>query len=101
MKKTKTWHEQLDEIVIDNIFGHNVEWDVKDARKYILKLEELGAKEIKVLDLDSLRFALPTWHEDQIALILFILTGGGTHGRMPSSVVHNKKKNTLTLNFDW
>jgi len=101
MKKTITWHEQLDEIVIDNIFGHNIEWDVKDVRKYILKLEELGARDIKILDLDSLRFTLPTWHEDQLALLLFILTGGGTAGRMPSSVDHNKKKSTLRLNFDW
>jgi hypothetical protein len=101
MKKNKTWHEQLDEIVIDSIFGHNIEWNVKDVRKYILKLEELGAKEIKILDLDSMNFEMPTWHEDQVALLLFILTGGGAAGRMPSSVDHNKKKNTLRLNFDW
>jgi len=99
--KKKTWHEQLDEIVIDNIFGHNLEWDIKDVRKYILKLEELGALEIKILDLDSMQFTLPTWHEDQVALLLFILTAGGAHGRMPSSVDHNKKKNTVRLNFDW
>lgn len=101
MKKIKTWHEQLDEIVIDNIFGHNIEWDVKDVRKYILKLEELGATNIVIMDLDSVRFELPNWHEDQVTLLLFVLTGGGAAGRMPSSVDHNKKKNTLRLNFDW
>lgn len=101
MKTPKTWHEQLDEIVIDNIFGHNVEWDVKDVRKYILKLESLGAVDIKILDLDSVRFTLPSLAQGQIDLLLFILTGGGTHGRMPSSVDHNKNKQTITLNFDW
>jgi hypothetical protein len=100
MKKTKTWHEQLDEIVIDNIFGHNVEWDVKDVRKYILGLEELGAANIKIMDLDSMRFELPA-EQNQAELLMFILTGGGRNGRMPSSVDHNKKKSTLTLNFDW
>ena len=100
MKKKITWHEQLDEIVIDNIFGHNVEWDVKDVRKYILKLEELGAWDINILDLDSLQFTLPVG-ESQVTLLIWILTGGGTHGRMPSSVNHNKKKRTLRLNFDW
>ncbi len=101
MKKSKTWHEQLDEIVIDNLFGHNVEWETKDVRKYILKLEELGASEIKILDLDSVRFTLPLILKDQANLLLFILTGGGAHGRMPSSVDHNKNKDTITLNFDW
>lgn len=101
MKKSTTWHEQLDEIVIDNIFGHNIEWDIKDVRKYILKLEELGAYDVKILDLDSVRFTLPSLAQGQIDLLLFILTGGGTHGRMPSSVDHNKKKQTITLNFDW
>ncbi len=101
MKKPKTWHEQLDEIVIDNIFGHNIEWDVKDVRKYILKLEALGAKEIKIMDLDTLRFTLPEEDKAQVDLLLFILTGGDSHGRMPSSVNHNKKKQTITLNFDW
>lgn len=98
--KNKTWHEQLDEIVVDNIFGHNIEWEVKDVRKYILKLEELGATSIKIMDLDSVRFELPA-EVNQSELLLFILTGGGAAGRMPSSVDHNKKKNTLTLNFDW
>lgn len=96
----KTWHEQLDEIVIDNIFGHNIEWDIKDVRKYILKLEELGAWNIKILDLDSVQFCLPVG-EAQVDLLLFILTGGGTNGRMPSSVDYNKKKRTVRLNFDW
>lgn len=100
MKKKMLWHDQLDEIVIDNIFGHNVEWDVKDVRKYLLKLEELGALYITILDLDSVRFTLPGIKQ-QVDLLMFILTGGGSHGRMPSSVDHNKKKNTLTLNFDW
>lgn len=98
--KSKTWHEQLDEIVIDNIFGHNIEWDVKDVRKYLLKLEELGALYITILDLDSVRFTLPGTKQ-QVDLLMFILTGGGAAGRMPSSVDHNKKKNTLRLNFDW
>lgn len=100
MKKDITWHEQLDDIVVDNIFGHNVEWDVKDVRKYILKLEELGATDIKIMDLDSVRFALPEGIA-QVDLLLFILTGGGHHGRMPSSVDHDKKKRTIRLNFDW
>lgn len=100
MKKTKTWHEQLDDIVIDHLFGHNAEWDVKDVRKYILKLEALGATEIKIMDLDSLRFELPS-EQNQAELLMFILTGGGFDGRMPTSVEHNKKKNTLRLNFDW
>ena len=98
--KNKTWHEQLDEIVIDNIFGHNLEWDIKDVRKYVLRLEELGALEIKILDLDSMRFTLPEG-EKQVELLLFILTSGGAAGRMPSSVDHNRKKRTITLNFDW
>lgn len=97
----KTWHEQLDEIVVDNIFGHNLEWDIKEVRKYLLKLEELGAWDMKVMDLDSVRFRLPSQDDWTVALLLFILTGGGTHGRMPSSVEHNKKKGTLRLNFDW
>jgi len=97
----KTWHEQLDEIVIDNIFGHNLEWDVKEVRKYILKLEEFGAWNIKILDLDSLHFEMPILAEDQVVVLIFILTGGGANGRMPSSVDHNKKKNILRLNFDW
>lgn len=97
----KTWHEQLDEIVIDNIFGHNLEWDVKEVRKYILELEALGAWDIKIMDLDSVRFNLPTEDDWTVDLLLFILTGGGTHGRMPSSVEHNKKKRTVRLNFDW
>lgn len=101
MKIQKTWHEQLDEIVIDNIFGHNLFWDVKDVRKYILKLESLGALDIKILDLDSVRFGLPSLAQAQVDLLLFILTGGGAHGRMPSSVDHNKNKQTITLNFDW
>jgi hypothetical protein len=100
MKKKITWHEQLDEIVIDNIFGHNIEWDVKDVRKYILKLEALGATNIVIMDLDSIRFELPA-EQNQAELLLFILTSGGAAGRMPSSVDHNKKKNTLRLNFDW
>lgn len=100
MKTPKTWHEQLDEIVVDNIFGHNIEWDVKDVRKYILKLEALGAKDIKILDLDSMRFTLPEGLA-QVDLLLFILTNDSAHGRMPSSVDHNKKKQTITLNFDW
>lgn len=101
MKKSKTWHEQLDEIVIDNIFGHNIEWETKDVRKYLLKLEELGAVDIKILDLDSVRFVLPSLAQSQIDILLFIVTGGGSHGRMPSSVDHNKNKGTITLNFDW
>lgn len=100
MKKKITWHEQLDEIVIDNIFGHNIEWDIKDVRKYILKLEELGAWDIKILDLDSMQFTLPVG-ECQVDLLMFILTAGGAHGRMPSSVDYNKKKRTVRLNFDW
>src|SRR5574337_388731 len=98
--KNLTWHEQLDEIVIDNIFGHNVEWEVKDVRKYILKLEELGAHNIKILDLDSVRFVLPSLVQGRVDILIFILTGGGAHGRMPSSVDHNKKKQTITLNVD-
>jgi hypothetical protein len=100
MKQVRTWHEQLDEIVVDNLFGHNVEWDVKDVRKYLLKLEGLGASNIRIMDLDSVRFELPA-SVDQSEILLFILTSGGASGRMPSSVVHNKKKNTLILNFDW
>lgn len=100
MKKKTTWHEQLDEIVIDNIFGHNIEWDVKDVRKYLLKLEDLGATDIHIMDLDSVRFTLPD-NESQVEILLFILTGGGSNGRMPSSVDHNKKKRTIRLNFDW
>ena len=100
MKKQKTWHEQLDEIVIDNLFGHSIEWEVKDVRKYILKLEEFGATNILIMDLDSIRFELPA-PVNQSDLLIFILTGGGAPGRMPSSVEHNKKKNTLRLNFDW
>jgi len=100
MKRTAPWQDQLDEIVVDNIFGHNVEWEVKDVRKYLAKLEELGALYITILDLDSVRFTLPGIKQ-QADLLMFILTGGGAAGRMPSSVDHNKKKNTLTLNFDW
>lgn len=98
--KNKTWQEQLDEIVVDNIFGHNLEWDIKDLRKYILKLEKLGVTEIKILDLDSFQFELPA-PVNQDEILLFILTGGGASGHMPSSVDHFKKKNILRLNFDW
>lgn len=95
-----TWQEQLDEVVVDKMFGSNTEWNVKDVRKYIAKLEDLGAWDISIPDMDTLRFSLPVGLA-QVDVLLFILTGGGANGRMPTSVVHNKKKRTICLNFDW
>lgn len=91
-----TWQEQLEEVVVDKMFGTNTEWHIKDVRKYITKLEDLGAWDIKILDLDSLSFTLPVG-EAKADLLLYIMT----HGRMPSSVDYNKKKRTVRLNWDW
>lgn len=95
-----TWQEQLEEVVVDKMFGSNTEWNIEDVCKYITKLEELGAWRMEIPDMDTLRFELPVGLA-QVDILLFILTAGEASGRMPTSVTHNKKKRTVTLNFDW
>jgi hypothetical protein len=96
-----SWQDQLEEVVVDKMFGSNTDWHIEDVKKYITKLESLGAWRIEILDMDTLRFELPVGDLSKVDVLMFILTGGEATGRMPTSVTHNKKKRTVTLNFDW
>lgn len=48
-KEYKNWEENLKEIIKDHdgSFGHNLELDFKDVKKYIKTLEKLGCSNFK------------------------------------------------------
>jgi hypothetical protein len=100
----KSWEDQLNQVLIDDnrdgFFGSNIEWVAKDVKKYITKLENLGAWDIEVPDYDSIQFKLPIG-EAKGELLLFILTGGGANGRMPLEASYKKGKGILKLSWDY
>jgi hypothetical protein len=104
MRKKKHWEDQLNQVMVieirDNIFGRNIDWNVEDVKKYIHKLEKLGARDINIKDGDTIEFELTDERDDK-DLLLFILTGGGAGGRLPVNTKYNRKRATLTLHFDY
>jgi hypothetical protein len=107
-KPIKNWQDQLNQVVCDKngyvapqdeimTFGHNIEWDIKDVREYIVKLEKFGAKDIEIPDEDTIRFTLPKKCGNCIQLLLFVMTAD----RNAANITFKKKTDTLTLSFDW
>lgn len=99
MKKELTWQKQLTEIMesfADMYFGKNVEWELKDVRRFISKLEKLGACDVKILDDDSIDFELPA-PVDCHDIFLFIMTSTPR----PSYVKHKKSKYNSRLMLEW
>lgn len=97
----KLWENQFNAVLVDEskeYFGSNIEWKPKNAKKYISKLEALGAKNIVIKNSDDIEFNLP---KNAKELLLFILNGGGVNGRMPSNVDYKKKTNILKLSFNY
>jgi hypothetical protein len=99
MKTKSNWKDQLIKAVSnnDNVFGSNTELPVIEIKRYIIKLEKLGAKDITIPDFYSLKFKLPKSSNE---LLLFILTGGNRQ-LYPSESVFNSKTNYLTMYFDF
>ena|ERR1700677_68913 len=98
----RTWQDDFNAMALknDGLFGSNVEWSAEEARKYIAKLGDLGAWSIDIPDDSTIQFKLPVG-EVKAELLLFILTGGGPNGRQPLSASFNKRRQILTLDFDY
>jgi hypothetical protein len=99
----KYWKDQLDEVLNqegderDGMFGTNIDWEVKDVRRFITKLEALGAADIKIPDHDTISFTLPESEVFALKACIFILTSSP----MPIEVSYNKNKDRLTLRWDY
>lgn len=117
-KKDKIWQEQLITVLKDSegydqdddypfdessaTFGKNVDWKAKDVRKYINKLEKLGATNIQIPDEDTIKLTLPssmvrTSLKNRSEILLHVMTTS-PH---PCDVEYNKKKDQLEMQWDW
>lgn len=96
----RTWEDELNAALVEEerngVFGSNIEWDVKDVRRYIKKLEALGATDIHIPDYTTIDFELPA-DVNCTDLLLCVLT----YDRMPLNAKYNKKKHRLTLEWDY
>jgi len=95
------WKDQLMKAMepIDDrelYFGHNVEWELKGVRKFILKLEKLGVSNVEIPDDETIRFELPG-EADCYDIFLHILT----MAPKPSEVVFKKGKYNNRLTLTW
>jgi hypothetical protein len=80
----------------DGIFGTNTEWDVKDVRRYITRLEKFGATDIKVKDFQTISFKMPA-DVNRDNILLFILT----YHPLPTISYYNGRTDRLTLSWDY
>lgn len=94
-----SWEDRLDIILEENsrnsLFGANMEWGVKGARKYFTKLENWGCQ-IRIVDYDTIVITLPTISADRENVFLHILTA---YPR-PSNISYNIKKDQLRLAWE-
>lgn len=79
----------------DGLFGHNVDLDIKEIRRYIKKLKKLGCKNFYIPDYYTIEFELPG-PCDQSEALLFILKNA-----LPSDIKHNKSKYSEKLTLYW
>ncbi len=101
-----TWQQQLIKATKNNddIFGTNIEWDVKDVKHYLNKLNQLGCRSIEIPDKDTIIVSLPCDLLEKrrpncktAECLLYIMT----YQVQPCQTSFNKKSFKLTMEFDY
>ena len=90
-----TWRDQLNEITVDHLFGSTVKWKILSVDQYLEGLEKVGALDLFISDLDTLKFVLPPDKSTQSDIFLFILT----NGKMPTKVT--VEDDVVQLDWDY
>ena len=98
-----SWEEQLLNSAIYFIdkdelyFGSNIEWKIKDVRKFLYQLEKSGVQNLSIPNDTTIKFTLPKANNKAVEALLLVMTAD----RLPCGINYDKKNKSITLNYDW